>query len=497
MWFEKFHWFLTSDGVLVMGGRDAHQNETLFKKFLRKGDAYMHADVHGAPTCIVRNPFPKTGTARAIPAESMRQAGTFCVCKSSAWSSKIVTSAWWVESHQVSRTAPTGEYLPTGSFMIRGKKNYLQANRLEMSFGYIFKIDTTAKDTVDENQDEVEGNDQSIMGDSRDREWRYMRGKVQPPAELLVPLDGGEDGATSNVFTVIEANTTAQSKKKMVQAKAANTAPGTVQVPKRGGSRNPNKASASAAPEVPVHVAQEKAKEAALQEKRGPSKKKLLKMKRANKKYGDQTEEERKLAMRALGHHIEDDSDDENEEASHQASDEGGLTWLQQNSTKQQSSVGQQVKDDGDSKDVHDEQDAKEDDSKDEPVEDDTKDIPDAGDSKDVEEEEEEEEAEPQVEQENVLFEGFTAVPQPGDVILFALAFCGPVDSLAHFKYRVKLTPGTLKKGKAAKQAVQLFQTKGTERERTVINQVTDPENVAAMMYEFALLARQGARLTP
>jgi predicted ribosome quality control (RQC) complex YloA/Tae2 family protein len=38
MWFEKFIWFVSSDGYLVLGGRDAQQNEILYKKYLRKGD---------------------------------------------------------------------------------------------------------------------------------------------------------------------------------------------------------------------------------------------------------------------------------------------------------------------------------------------------------------------------------------------------------------------------------------------------------------------------
>lgn len=62
------------------------------------------------------------------------------VCRSSAWNEKVVTSAWWVYHHQVSKTAPTGEYLTTGSFMIRGKKNYLPASNLIMGFGIWFKL---------------------------------------------------------------------------------------------------------------------------------------------------------------------------------------------------------------------------------------------------------------------------------------------------------------------------------------------------------------------
>ena len=62
------------------------------------------------------------------------------VCFSAAWDSKVVTSAWWVESSQVSKSAPTGEYLTTGSFMIRGKKNYLPPSHLILGFGILFKL---------------------------------------------------------------------------------------------------------------------------------------------------------------------------------------------------------------------------------------------------------------------------------------------------------------------------------------------------------------------
>ena len=41
---------------------------------------------------------------------------------------------------QVSKTAPTGEYLTVGSFMIRGKKNFLPPNPLVMGFAFLFKL---------------------------------------------------------------------------------------------------------------------------------------------------------------------------------------------------------------------------------------------------------------------------------------------------------------------------------------------------------------------
>ena len=71
----------------------------------------------------------------------MQRHPTSQVCRSQAWDSKIITSAWWVEAHQVSKTAPTGEYLTVGSFMVRGKKNFLPPNPLVMGFGLLFRLD--------------------------------------------------------------------------------------------------------------------------------------------------------------------------------------------------------------------------------------------------------------------------------------------------------------------------------------------------------------------
>ena len=58
LWFEKFHWFISSENYLVVSGRDAQQNELLVKRHLSVGDAYVHADLHGAPSTIVKNPNP-------------------------------------------------------------------------------------------------------------------------------------------------------------------------------------------------------------------------------------------------------------------------------------------------------------------------------------------------------------------------------------------------------------------------------------------------------
>ncbi len=54
--FEKFLWFISSENYLVIGGRDQQQNELVVKRHMRPGDLYVHADLHGASSCIIKNP---------------------------------------------------------------------------------------------------------------------------------------------------------------------------------------------------------------------------------------------------------------------------------------------------------------------------------------------------------------------------------------------------------------------------------------------------------
>ena len=53
-WYEKLRWFLSSNGTLVVCGRDAGTNEMVVKKYLESNDIYMHADIHGAPSTVVK-----------------------------------------------------------------------------------------------------------------------------------------------------------------------------------------------------------------------------------------------------------------------------------------------------------------------------------------------------------------------------------------------------------------------------------------------------------
>ncbi|MEM3852261.1 MAG: ribosome rescue protein RqcH, partial [Methanomassiliicoccales archaeon] len=125
-WFETYRWFISSEGCLVLGGRDAKSNERLVQKHMEDGDRYVHADIYGAPSVVVKW---REGASDA----TLEEACTFAVCFSRAWNAKIGSAAaYWVHPDQVSKTPASGEYLKTGSFVIRGRRNYFPKLKLEL-----------------------------------------------------------------------------------------------------------------------------------------------------------------------------------------------------------------------------------------------------------------------------------------------------------------------------------------------------------------------------
>ena len=80
--------------------------------------------------------------------------------------------------------------------------------------------------------------------------------------------------------------------------------------------------------------------------------------------------------------------------------------------------------------------------------------------------------------------EKLCASPLPEDILLYAVPMCGPYSAFRDFKFRVKLTPGTVKKGKAAKQAADIFQKQPitTDKEKCLLKTLSDPEMVAIMI---------------
>ena len=133
-WYEKFRWFRSSNGFLVIGGRDASSNEVIFKKYIDSKDLIFHANFPGSPLVVIKNPKNVE-----IPEESIKEAADFVASYSIAWKENWgIVDVFYVLPEQVSKTPPTGEFLPKGSFMISGKKNIIKDAKTELTLALDF-----------------------------------------------------------------------------------------------------------------------------------------------------------------------------------------------------------------------------------------------------------------------------------------------------------------------------------------------------------------------
>ena len=134
-WYEKFHWFFSSDNLLVLAGRDAKTNEQLIKKYMLLEDIYFHADIQGAAHCVVKT------SGKPVSEQTLREAAIFAAVYSKAWQQGLLTiDVYSVRPEQVSKKAPSGESLATGAFMIYGKRRWFKNTPLKFAIG-VEKVD--------------------------------------------------------------------------------------------------------------------------------------------------------------------------------------------------------------------------------------------------------------------------------------------------------------------------------------------------------------------
>ncbi len=128
-WYEKFRWFISSDGFLVVGGRDATSNEVVVKKHTNNDDLVLHTDMAGSPFFVIK------AEGKKIPETTIREAADATCTFSRAWKLGLQTSdVFYVSPEQVSKKTKSGEYMGKGAFMVYGKSNYVE-NKINLAVG--------------------------------------------------------------------------------------------------------------------------------------------------------------------------------------------------------------------------------------------------------------------------------------------------------------------------------------------------------------------------
>jgi len=162
-WFEKHRWGILSDGRMIVGGRDAKGNDTVVRKYLRSTDLYIHADLHGAPSCSLRlrdglevdpNPigFRPEGVAslkisqefadgledaQNLPAGIIEEGAQLAIAWSRAWGSGgAAATAFHARPAQVSKQTESGESIGRGAFVVRGQRTWYRDVPMEIAIGF-------------------------------------------------------------------------------------------------------------------------------------------------------------------------------------------------------------------------------------------------------------------------------------------------------------------------------------------------------------------------
>lgn len=124
-WYEKFHWFYTSNNMLAIGGRDAHQNELINSRYFEENDLFFHADIFGAPVTVLKDGASATREIR-------EEVAALAACYSSAWKEGLYSvDVYAMKRDQVSKSSSKGS-LGTGSFLMSGERDWYRSVPLSL-----------------------------------------------------------------------------------------------------------------------------------------------------------------------------------------------------------------------------------------------------------------------------------------------------------------------------------------------------------------------------
>lgn len=439
-WFEKFIYFLSSDGYMVIGAKDGPQSDIMFRKHLKKGDVFVHADLDGAAPLVIKNK-PETPDA-PIPPTTLSQAGNLSVSTSTAWDSKAVMSAWWVSAENVSKKAPTGDVMGVGKFHIKAAKNFLPPAQLLLGFAVMFLISeeskanhfkhrvqdeqpTTASATddgaVDVGHDDVNDEAADEHGDGEDEaDGEHEDTADEEEAARSNPLqpnganEDSDDDENEEEGSVAHDEVLASASNENEQAGAQED---DAHEDDDDESDEEEEETASVAPST---VATDGKIKGPI-----PVRGKKGKRKKIAAKYANQDEEDRAEAMRMLG--SASGQQKAAEEAAAKEKREKEAEAARQRRRQQHEKRAQQAA-------------ARE------------QALADGGDDED-------DEAVTQID-----LGRFVGTPRPGDNIVEALPVCAPWGALGRYKYKAKLQPGTAKKGKAVREILGKWSIDSTRK---------------------------------
>ncbi|KAK9495882.1 hypothetical protein V1508DRAFT_408719 [Lipomyces doorenjongii] len=148
-WFEKYLWFVSSDGYLVLSGRYSQQSALLLTRHLSEHDVVVSAQSSSSSLVVVKNHLK----VAVVPPSTLSQAATLALSTSVAWDNNALVEAWWCRASAVAVDTNVEEALTGASgdaadldfrfeVTVNGKmKIPIGAPNLAMGFGILFLVD--------------------------------------------------------------------------------------------------------------------------------------------------------------------------------------------------------------------------------------------------------------------------------------------------------------------------------------------------------------------
>lgn len=128
-WYEHFRWFYSEKNVLVIAGKNANQNERIYKNIIKENDLFMHAEIVGAPFTIIKN---------GINADenTLNAAAQFAGSYSRAWKFGSTTvDVYQATMEQLSKKV-SGAFIKKGSVIVSGERVWYKNVSLCLCIGF-------------------------------------------------------------------------------------------------------------------------------------------------------------------------------------------------------------------------------------------------------------------------------------------------------------------------------------------------------------------------
>lgn len=258
--FEKHFWFISTEGFLVLMGRSALETDQIYSKYIEDDDIYMCSSFD--TQVWIKNP-----DRTEVPPNTLMQAGIFCMAASEAWSKKISSSPLWCFAKNVTKFDHTGkEVLAPGLYRIKKESEMcnLPPTQLVMGFGFAWKVSDPQDDSAEAEPEELSDED------DKDHEEFHESARAETPVKSQAQSSVEETEKSSEVLQRFNEITLEDSETRSSDADPTSAASVSE--------------SQSVLPQINRGVRGKKGK-----------------LKKIQKKYADQDEDERQMRLQALG----------------------------------------------------------------------------------------------------------------------------------------------------------------------------------------------------